>query len=154
MKKLLKAVCLLLSLFLLLSCLISCSRDDIDTLDIVAKFEREFMTGGMVYSTRFSEGVDGYISGEMIEAFFAIDLPVEEYSLLVYSSLTEAQELGVFLLSDSADRPELISIIEARLKLLSSFFPGESFIYEKGRVIAYGFFDNAEEAKKLLKSIL
>ena len=154
MKAFIKAASLFLSVAILLSCLFSCSGGDVDTLDTVTEFERDFMTGGRIYSSAAAEGEDGYISREMVDAFFGRDLPSEEYSLLVYSSLTEAQELGVFLLSDTADRPELISVIEERIKLFSSFFPGDSFILEKGRVISYGFFDNAEEAKKLLKSLL
>ena len=78
---------------------------------------------------------------------------IGELDVVAYRTASEL-ELGGYVLEDSASTPELASAISARIKLLSSFLPGESFIYEKGRVIAYGFFDNAEEAKKLLKSFL
>ena len=132
----------------------SCSHADINPLATVTEFEREFMTGGRIYYSLASEGERGYVKREMFDAIFPDGLPGCEYSLLIYSSLSSVSELGVFKLEDRGKIPELISVLSTRIKLLSLFMEGESFIYEKGRVVAYGFFDNAEEAKKLLKSLL
>ena len=149
-----KIISLLLIYIALSFSLLSCSPSAVSTLDVITKFEREFNTGGRIYSSLIAEGEDGYISSDMREALFPEGLPQCEYSLLMYSTLGDVSELGIFALEDGGKALELMSVINDRLKLLSSFIEGESFIYEKGSVIAYGFFDNAEEAKKLLKSLM
>lgn len=150
MKNLFKIIPLLIIFF----CLFSCTGSEITPLKTVAEFEREYHTGGRIYSSLASEADEGYISAEMKEAVFPNGLPPCEYSLLMYSSLSKVEELGVFDLANSGEAFELMSVLEERIKLLSSFMEGESFIYEKGGVIAYGFFKDAEEAKKLLKKLL
>lgn len=146
-------------ILLLVVCIIacsffSCSRSKADPLETVTQFEREFNTGGRIYYGSAAEGEEGYLGEELFDALFPDGLPPCEYSVLMYSSLHKVNELGVFKLEDSGKSPELLSVVNARLKLLSSFVEGESFIYEKGGIVAYGFFDNAEEAKKLLKKMI
>lgn len=149
-----KIIILVLVLSIIVFSFFSCSHTKIDTLATVTQFEREFNTGGRIYYGSAAEGEDGYISEELFDALFPEGLPPCEYSVLMYSSLHKVNELGVFKLEDSGKSPALLSVVNARLKLLSSFVEGESFIYEKGGIVAYGFFDNAEEAKKLLKKMI
>jgi hypothetical protein len=147
-----KAAILLIFTILLLT---SCSNDSRSSLEIVQSFKSECGIEGRVYSTLFKESDDGYIDSDMEKTLFLDKRVNIEYSIFMRSSLDSVFELCVFKTDSATDMLDAENIAAERLTLLSGFAcDGESFIYKKGEILAYGFFPDAKTARELFERVV
>ncbi len=137
---------LFLSLFLLSSC-----TERQSVTEGLTEFVRAYGAEGIVYSTDFSEGQEGYIDSYLSARLFGNDAADFTYAVFLNTHLDYASECGVFSVGYS-ERNSAIEICNRRISLLDPA-ASHSFVRIYPHAVFYSTMQNREKAERLADMI-
>ncbi len=135
---------ILVLLFLCIFVFTSCG----DAPDITAGLEEfviSYGASGVVYSTKYKEGEEGYIDEHLEERLFGSEACDIEYAVFLNTHLDYASECGAFLVPESR-KNDIIELCQRRISLLDHE-GGRSFIRIYGNIIFYSTMQDRERAE-------
>ena len=134
-------VLLLLCIFIFTSC-----GESPDVTSLTEEFVSSYGASGILYSTKFKEGQDGYIDSYLEERLFGSDANGLEYAVFLNTHLDYASECGAFL-TPGGKKDAVIEICQRRMDLLDP--SGEcSFIRIYGDVVFYSTMRDKDRAER------
>lgn len=133
---------LFLCIFLFTSC-----AEQASVADLLTEFVNAYGADGIIYSTEYAEGEQGYIDTYLSDRIFGDEASELTYAVFLNSHLDYTSECGAFLVAPS-ERNTAIEISERRVSLLDPSST-HSFIRIYPHAVFYSTMQNKERAERL-----
>ena len=150
MKRLLSI--LLVFIFIFLS-LVSCSTKK-DAYEMLSEFVTSYGVEGIIYSPRFSEGEQGYVSDGLVERIYILSgkFP-DNYAIFLNTHVLSTAECGVFVCDSANTLADVEEMCIERIRLLSG---GEdnAFVKISGMTVFYSTMKDRERTEKIWREII
>ena len=148
-----KRIASFLVIIFFVTSLFSCKKA-LSAEELLKDFLDVYGASGVIYSPRFSEGEDGYISDALIKKIYLYDgeFP-KNYALLLNSRADRSVEAAVFVCDGEYECSRVLEMCLERLNLISDD-TSEVYIYRSANLIFYSTFEDGKTVEDVWVKII